>query len=54
MKTYCTAQGTLLGVLWWPKWTEIQKGGDMCVYVQQIHFAAEQKLAQHCKATICQ
>ena len=24
------------------------------VYVQQIHFAVQQKLAQHCKATIPQ
>ena len=30
---------------------EIQKGGDnMCMYVWQIHFAVQYKIAQHCKA----
>ena len=32
---------------------EIQKEG-IYVYVQLIHFAVQQKLAQHCKATISQ
>ena len=26
----------------------------ICVYVQLIHFAVQQKLTQHCKATILQ
>ena len=35
---------------------EMQEGGDMgiYVYVQLIHFVAQQKLAQHCKAVILQ
>ena len=32
---------------------EIHKRG-MYVYVELIHFAVQQKLAQHCKATLLQ
>ena len=32
---------------------EIQKK-RICVYLQLIHFAVQQKLTQHCKATILQ
>ena len=31
---------------------EIQNGGE--IYIYKIHFAVQQKLAQHCKATILQ
>ena len=31
---------------------EIQKGRAMCIYIEQIHFTVQKKLAQHCKATI--
>ena len=33
---------------------KVQEGEDMCVYIQLIHFMVEQKLIQHCKATISQ
>ena len=32
MRTYCTAQGALLNPLWWPKWEEIPKRGDICIH----------------------
>ena len=33
---------------------EIQKGGDIYMYVWLIHFAVHSKLMQYCKATIIQ
>ena len=35
---------------------EMQEGGDMeiYVYIQLIYFVVQQKLTQHCKATILQ
>ena len=33
MRTYCTAQGTLLSALWWPKWEgNPEKRGYMYTY----------------------
>ena len=33
MKTECTAQGTLLSVLWWPKWEgNLKMSGYMYAY----------------------
>ena len=55
VRTCCRAQGTLLGALWWPGWEGHPKGRRY-VYtcIQQGHFAVQQELAQHCKATIPQ
>ena len=36
------------------KGKEIQGIGDIYIYVWLIHFAVQQKLTQHCKATILQ
>ena len=33
MRTYCTAQGTLLNGLRWPKWEENKKRGDICIHI---------------------
>ena len=33
---------------------EIQKRGDICIYIKLIHFAMQQKLTQHCKAILLQ
>ena len=33
MRTFCIAQGTLLNVLWWPKWEgNPKKRGYLCIY----------------------
>ena len=33
MRTYCVAQGTLRGALWWPKWKgNPKKREDACVH----------------------
>ena len=48
MRTYYPAEGSVLcGDL---NGREIQKRGDMCIQTAD-HFAAEEKRAQHCKAT---
>jgi len=48
----CIAQGAQLGALWRPKWVgwwgEVRGRG----YTQLIHIVIQQKLTQHCKATI--
>ena len=52
MRIYCTAQGTLLSTLWWPKWEGNPKKG---IYIHIAdHFALQQKPIQHCKVTILQ
>ena len=33
MRTYCIAHGTRISALWWPKWEEIQKRGDICIHM---------------------
>ena len=33
MRTYCIVQGTLFRVLWGLNGKEIQKRGDMCIYI---------------------
>ena len=50
MKTYCIAPVTLLGALWSPKWEGNPKK-RIFVNIQLIHFAIQQKLTQHGKAT---
>ena len=52
MRTHCGAQGALLNAPWGPEW-EVQREG-MHEHGELIHFAAQQKLTQHCKATIPQ
>ena len=37
MRTNCIAQGTLLVALWWHKWKEIQKRGDICIPIGFPH-----------------
>ena len=55
MRTYYIAQGTQLNGLWCPKQEEKpNKRGYVYIYIQLIHFAIQQKLTQHCKATILQ
>ena len=56
VRTYCTAQGTLLSALWWSYWVGNLRNGDICVYIYiwLVHFAEQQKLTQQCKATILQ
>ena len=50
MRTYCIAQRTLLSACGDLNGKEIQKG---VIYVNIfIHCAVQQKLTQHCKATI--
>ena len=40
MRTYSIAQGTLLNALWWPKWEELQKRGEIYIYIHtHIHIA---------------
>ena len=51
LRTYCIAQGTLPSALWRPKWEGNSKKG-IYVYLRLIHFAPQQKLTQHCKATM--
>jgi len=51
MRSCCTAQGTLSGLLGGTRMEENIKTG-MHIYVRQGHFAVQQKLAQHCKSTI--
>ena len=50
MRTCCVAQGILLSARADLNGEEIQKRG-VCAHIQLIHFAVQQKLAQHCKAT---
>jgi len=52
MRTDCVAQRILLNALWRPKWEGNPKKEGIQVYTQLIHFAGEQKPAQHCKATV--
>ena len=33
MRTYCMAQGTVLSVLWWPKWDRNPKKRDICISI---------------------
>ena len=49
-------RGVGLGVGGWEVGREVQEGGDMGIYVylKLIHFIVQQKLTQHCKATILQ
>ena len=54
MKTYCRAQGTFLSALWGPKRERNPKRKGIYLSIQLIHFAAQQKLMQHSKATILQ
>ena len=56
MRTYYAAQGTLPSALRRPKWDGNSKKRAY-VYtlihsVNLIHFAIQQKVTQHCKATI--
>ena len=53
MRTYCIAQGALPNALWRPKWEGNPRGGILG-YVRLTHFAVQQKIIQHCKATILQ
>ena len=48
----CTPQGTLLNAPWWPQWEGNPKKRGVCVW--PAHFAIQQKLTRHCKATISQ
>ena len=45
-ETCCITPGTLLDALWRPR----REG--ILVHIQLIHFTAQQKVAQHCEATI--
>ena len=40
MRTYCRAQGKVLGALWLPKWEGYPKEG-IYVNIELIHFAAQ-------------
>ena len=51
MRTEYIAQGTPLNAVWRPKCKGNPKRG-MHAYVQLIHFAVQQKLTLHFKATI--
>ena len=53
MRTYGTAQGILLD-LWWHKLGRKFKKEWTHVCIQLMHFAVQEKLIQHCKATILQ
>ena len=57
MRKYCIFQGSPLSALWWTKWEGNPKKRGyiyIYIYVQLIHFAGQQKLTWHCKATIIQ
>ena len=51
MGTYCGAEGTL-NALGYTEWGESLKSKGVCVSVWLIHFAVQQKLTQHWKATL--
>ena len=53
MRTYSTAQGTLLSALG-TKMRRKSKQEGIRVYIELIHFFVQQKLTQSCKATIPQ
>ena len=38
----------------WGGKNEVQKGGDIHIYIWLIHFVVQQKLIQHCKVIILQ
>ena len=64
MRTWCRSPGTLPKALWDLNGKEIQTRGDICWFILEgnpkkrgyvlVHFAMQQKLAQHCKATVLQ
>ena len=46
-RTYCTAQGTLLSVMWQPGWERgLGENGHMCIRLSP--FAVHRKRSQHC------
>ena len=53
MRTYCIAQGTLLGALWWPKWEGNPKKRG-CMYRYGWFTLLYSRNWQQCKATILQ
>ena len=53
MRAYCTTQGSYSGLFGDLNGKEIQKE-EINVYGRLVHFAAQQKLIQYCKATILQ
>ena len=54
MRTDYIARGTLLNAVWSPKWERNPRKRGYIVYMWLIHFAVQQELTQHCKATILQ
>jgi len=54
MRTYYIAQETLFNALWGLKREGTHKKGVIYVSVWLVYFAVQQKLTQHCKATILQ
>ena len=53
MRTYCIAQGTLFMLCDDLNGKEIQKRRDICICIADS-FDVQQKLTQHCKATVLQ
>ena len=53
MRTYCVAEGIKLHAQPWPE-SEVQKAGDIYVYVQLIHFTNTVDASKYCKETILQ
>ena len=48
-RSFCTAQGSLLNVMWQPGWEgSLGENGYMYVYVWLSPFAVHLKLSQHC------
>ena len=53
MRTYCVAEGIKLHAQQWPE-SEVQKGGDIYVYVWLIHFTNMVDASKYCKEIILQ
>ena len=51
MRTYSVTQGTQCGRAD-RNGKEFQKRGEIHINIELIHFAIQEKLTQHCKATI--
>ena len=49
---YSTGNSTWCSVVTWMGGKSTREG--ICVYIWLVHFAVQQELAQHCKATIPQ
>ena len=54
MRTYCKAQGTLTQPSVMTKMGRKSKKEGICVYTELIHFSEQNKLTQHCEATVLQ